>query len=171
MPLTSISEERDEVEWAKEVYPIMKESCEKSQMCEDQGWSILLRGLQATVGDGENALIELNKIPDGAYTSAGGNGHSKTNSVWWIATRPDVIYKEKIMPTIDNDEGTSKEVPDKTTCRYCTHQECSSLLNRCSLPGAPFLCLQGVNVGGCSQIPWNIGEKTCLDCCELLAGC
>ena len=178
MPLTPIAEKRDEIKWANDVYPIMKESCDAAQDCQDQGWSILLRGLQATIGDKVNALAELIEIPKAAFLSAGGNGHSLTNTIWWIATRPDT----QIMLSDDDDEDdktdNNKEDKDdeefRQRCRLCSPKECQSVLNRCPLPGAPFLCLEGNSVGGCSQLPWDVTEGSgsgCLECCEVEAGC
>lgn len=67
MPLTPIAEARDEVKWAAEMFPMFKESCESSQVCRDQGWSVLLRGVQATIGDVENAMSEALQLPKDVF--------------------------------------------------------------------------------------------------------
>lgn len=38
MPLTSIAERRDTVEWLDQMYFQYAASCESDHMCEDQGW-------------------------------------------------------------------------------------------------------------------------------------
>ena len=57
-------------------------------VCTRDGWSILVFTSMATVGDWRGAWDGLNALPPTAYLAAGGNGHSRTNSLWYIATRP-----------------------------------------------------------------------------------
>jgi len=38
LPLTSVSELRDNVTWAKELYHDLAKSCESSDVCMEQGW-------------------------------------------------------------------------------------------------------------------------------------
>ena len=58
--------------------------------CEEEGWSVLVYASRATVGGWEEAWHSVMDLSDSAYDGAGGNGHSKSNTLWWIATRPDV---------------------------------------------------------------------------------
>ena len=44
---------------------------------------------QAEIGSWREAWRNLNKLKPSVYTEAGGNGHSRTNSLWYISTRPD----------------------------------------------------------------------------------
>ena len=46
---------------------IARRSCESSQVCQDQGWSVLLRGVQATIGDVENAMSEALQLPKDVF--------------------------------------------------------------------------------------------------------
>jgi hypothetical protein len=171
MPLTVASEKRDELGWATEMYPEFEASCNSSTVCVEQGWSVLVAAIGATVGHPEKALAQVLEIPASAFTSAGGNGHSLTNTIWYIATRPEVYDDGE-----DEQEETENESGDKpkATCRPCTHTECSdSRFNECPTK-SPFVCVAGISLGGCSKKPWKAdggGEGGCDECCEYRAGC
>ena len=225
-------------------------SCEKSQMCEDQGWSVLQYAVLAAVGHRDLAAQKAKALPSAVFESAGGNGHSRTNTLWYIATRPDVdeplrlehVEKhEKGEPTEPNakhitceceetctadelhaDAGgytclerigwlmsafgksevaachqvggmewtdecascdpdrcaspkpkrpeSAKDLEMNKTCPPCSSEVCLGESNRCprSLL-APFICLSGSSVGGCSQTPWSPGF--CDKCCRLTEKC
>lgn len=59
--------------------------------CVNDGWSILIHICQATAGDWFKAWENVERLPDEVYLTAGGNGHSKSNTLWYIATRPSEI--------------------------------------------------------------------------------
>jgi len=91
LPLTAVSEQRDSKEWSKELYVSFAESCDAHfDDCKDNGWSILVLAILATVGHRDEAIQKAMKIPTEAFTSAGGNGHSLTNTLWYLATRPEL---------------------------------------------------------------------------------
>lgn len=90
MPVTAIGEQRDSVEWLKSIYFPMAESCDKYENCAATGWSVQILGSLAAVGHPKLASEKAVKLPEGAFTSAGGDGHSLTNILWYIATRPPV---------------------------------------------------------------------------------
>lgn len=90
MPLTVASEQRDDPAWIKEMLPVFKESCEKDITCPIQGWSVLVYSCMAVVGQWREAWAGINSLHSSIYEEAGGNGHSKVNSLWYIATRPEV---------------------------------------------------------------------------------
>merc|ERR1712218_286148 len=54
----------------------------------------------------------------------------------------------------------------EASCGICSDEICKSDLNKCMFQTAPFLCLSGGNVGGCSPVPWN--KESCPDCCKLV---
>lgn len=56
--------------------------------CKDSGWNVLIYATQAAVGDWHSAWKGVSKLPKTAFLDAGGNGHSLSNSLWYIATRP-----------------------------------------------------------------------------------
>ena len=57
--------------------------------CGPQGWSVLVYAAQAEIGSWKEAWRNLNKLNLSVYSEAGGNGHSRSNSLWYISTRPD----------------------------------------------------------------------------------
>ena len=64
------------------------------------------------------------------------------------------------------DSGDSNSISDSDSeddgdCDLCSHDVCSSELNKCPLWDAPFLCVEGRSVGGCSPVPWEVrvGEE------------
>ncbi|GMH53169.1 hypothetical protein TrLO_g11715 [Triparma laevis f. longispina] len=171
MPLTPISEQRDEVKWANEMYPVFKESCDSSQVCQDQGWAVLLRGIQATIGDVDGAINEVLELKDDVYVSAGGNGQSRTNTIWYISTRPYVELKvDDSGDDVDENTTDDDEVWVENPCDDCSHEVCTGSLNKCSTLDAPFLCTEGSSIGGCSPVPWELGNF-CNNCCMLKADC
>ena len=89
MPLTSICERRDNIDWLRQVYFPFAESCESDLTCRDQGWSILQFSILAAVGHRSLAAKRAIDLPRRVFESAGGNGHSLTNTLWYISTRPD----------------------------------------------------------------------------------
>jgi len=88
LPLTAISEQLDRLEWAKEIYKPLIESCNGA--CVSEGWSIQVNGIMATIGLVQEAVEGILRVPSTAYQHAGGNGHSKSNALWYVSTRPRV---------------------------------------------------------------------------------
>jgi len=86
LPLTPISEARDGLDWANEIYGPLSESC--NGLCVSEGWSIQVNAVLATIGRVEEAVENILGVPSTAYEFAGGNGHSKSNTLWFITTRP-----------------------------------------------------------------------------------
>uniref|UniRef100_A0A7S3L9T8 glucan endo-1,3-beta-D-glucosidase n=1 Tax=Amphora coffeiformis TaxID=265554 RepID=A0A7S3L9T8_9STRA len=108
MPVTAIGEQRDGEEWIKSIYFALQESCDKYDDCAATGWSVQILGSLATAGHPKLASVNALNLTDDAFTSAGGNGHSLTNTLWYIATRPPV--KEPLFLP-----GQEVETPAPTT--------------------------------------------------------
>jgi len=89
LPLTPASEGRDVPDWAYEMYPDFADSCEAAPMCVTDGWSVLQLAILATVGHKDLAAKIALTLPLDVFESAGGDGHSLTNTLWYIATRPE----------------------------------------------------------------------------------
>jgi hypothetical protein len=54
---------------------------------------------QAEIGDWRTAWKNMQAVNESVFYEAGGNGHSRTNSLWYVSTRPD--YKKTIFaPTL-----------------------------------------------------------------------
>jgi hypothetical protein len=60
-------------------------------------------------------------------------------------------------------------------CPPCSVDECNNPeLNRCPVLNAPYVCTEGVNLGGCSMVPWKLhtdGGSNCEKCCQLSYKC
>lgn len=57
---------------------------------------------KASLGDVKGAVAGIQQLPAKVFETAGGNGHSRSNSLWWIATCPkpsDVIMVGTRPPT------------------------------------------------------------------------
>ena len=94
LPFTPVAERRDDPEWAAIVYPRYKESCMAShEFCVKNGWSVMLCGLKATIGDRDGAVKDVLDIPVQVFKSEGGDGHTRSNLLWYVSTRPDVDLK------------------------------------------------------------------------------
>jgi hypothetical protein len=107
LPLTAISESRDNPDWIREMYPRFAESCGSVDTCEKQGWSILQLATLASVGHINLAMERALKISPGVFDTAGGNGHSLSNTLWYMATRPTVkpihlLEEKKAEPSTKN---------------------------------------------------------------------
>ena len=108
-------EVRDTTEWARELYVPFAESCEsRFEDCRDQGWSVLVLAMLATVGHRDEAIKKAMEIPSDAFTSAGGNGHSLTNTLWYLATRPAVIGPLVIDPSKAKEHKATSDNEKKT---------------------------------------------------------
>ena len=56
--------------------------------CITQGWSVLQLATLATVGHADLAVEKAQELPDEVFESAGGNGHSMTNTLWYYSDAP-----------------------------------------------------------------------------------
>ena len=90
LPITSISQQRDTPDWARQMYAPFANSCNADPSCKSNGWSILEMAILAEVGHPHNASTRAVNLPAEVFTTAGGNGHSLTNTLWYISTRPKV---------------------------------------------------------------------------------
>lgn len=97
LPFTPAAAERDQQAWVKEMLPPFQASCDADATCKEQGWSILVYMSMATIGNWEAARKGVLSLSDDVYEGAGGNGHSKSNALWWIATRPSA-NGDKVAP-------------------------------------------------------------------------
>jgi hypothetical protein len=89
IPLTAISEERDNMAWVREAFDPYAKSC--NQACVEEGWSVQILALLATLGHKQKALGHAKNLTESVFETAGGNGHSMSNTIWYIATRPTTI--------------------------------------------------------------------------------
>ncbi|CAB9497949.1 Endo-1,3(4)-beta-glucanase [Seminavis robusta] len=105
LPLTVAAEGRDSLEWSQELYQPFADSCTAHLApCRDGGWSVLVLAILATVGQQDEAIQKTLELPSSVFTSAGGNGHSLTNTLWYLSTRPKVDDPLVVVDQ-NNDDG------------------------------------------------------------------
>lgn len=145
------------------MYPPFAESCEASKICGEQGWSVLQYAMPAVVDHRELALQKANALPSTVFESAGGNRHSKTNTLWYIATRPDVAEPLVLSSAETRDAGEEPVPPSQPGSLVC---------------GCPEACTPSqldMDAGGCScrsRIQWLMTAfgKTEKVACRHVAG-
>ncbi|KAG7370819.1 glycosyl hydrolase family 81 protein [Nitzschia inconspicua] len=117
LPLTPISEARDNVQWAKEIYGPLAASC--NDLCVSSGWSVQLFAILATIGHPQEAVEQTLRLSPSVYEGPGGNGHSRSNTLWYIATRPSIEepYPLEDLDLIEITEVTCSQ-PDTCTSEY-----------------------------------------------------
>jgi hypothetical protein len=110
LPLTPIAEYRDDLSWLNEMYYPLSQACYLSPNCPPSGWGILRLAVLATIGYPEVALPQVLDLPRDAFLQAGGNGQSRTNTLWYIATRPEVTDRVPL-DTSDMPESIANRPP------------------------------------------------------------
>lgn len=97
IPLTAVADQRDNIEWVTKVLPVYKKACDTANknenFCDANGWSIVTAALLAEKGHVDDALEMASLIPKSVFKSQGGDGHSLTNTLWFIATRKQHIFQ------------------------------------------------------------------------------
>jgi hypothetical protein len=165
LPITPVSEQRDNVDWAKEAYPEFSESCENGVECTNSGWSVLQQTMLATVGHPKLALERVLAMPSGNFGGAAGDGHSLSNTIWYIATRPAVAYPLQL-PSKDLNRSGEYPAPPSAANEH--------VLTDCNQPGSctDFVLDTIAGLYSCRQrIQWLITErgKTQLEACISVA--
>ena len=118
LPLTPIAEARDELDWAVEVFPAFAKECKIE--CVRNGWSNGELALLATIGHPEIAIEQAVALEESVFLTPGGNGHSRSNTIWYLATRPEVPNKFPLDqldfdPFPENEANLDCLRPDKCT--------------------------------------------------------
>ena len=126
LPLTTISEERDNIEWVNEIYYPFSRACSDNFDCVTSGWVVLVLSTLATAGHADLAASRVEELPDDTYESAGGNGHSKSNTLWYIATRPDVSNPIPLDHSGWNNEGPNRPAPSFVLSDCHAPETCTS---------------------------------------------
>jgi hypothetical protein len=121
LPLTPIAEERDDLSWAFEMYKPFAKMCREDSSCGDNGWSILVLAILATVGHTDLASKKAQRLSSNVFNVPGGNGHSKSNTLWYIATRAHVetplsLDGELDVESLDDEPGVALNCYRPDTC-------------------------------------------------------
>eukprot|EP00529_Nitzschia_sp_RCC80_P006369 CAMPEP_0113451066 /NCGR_PEP_ID=MMETSP0014_2-20120614/6150_1 /TAXON_ID=2857 /ORGANISM="Nitzschia sp." /LENGTH=1504 /DNA_ID=CAMNT_0000342417 /DNA_START=487 /DNA_END=5002 /DNA_ORIENTATION=- /assembly_acc=CAM_ASM_000159 len=106
LPITPISEQRDSPKWAEAIYARLSQSCDNR--CVSEGWSVQIFALLAILGKIDEAIELTKSLNPSVYVGPGGNGHSKSNTIWYIATRPQLPSDTSSSPSIEEQD----DVPD-----------------------------------------------------------
>eukprot|EP00903_Cladosiphon_okamuranus_P009961 g9449.t1 len=92
LPITGVSEQLLRPQWVQQMLPSFEESClhdsNPIKACVVEGWSMLVHAGQAITGRWEDGRDGILALPDDAFETAGGNGHSRTSMLWFVANRP-----------------------------------------------------------------------------------
>ena len=123
LPITPISEFRDTLPWSKEMYHIFAESCGSDPECTNNGWSIIQLAILATVGHQEDSAAIANALAPDVFESAGGNGHSLSNSLWYFATRP-IVEKPLALTKSEKAAGTHTSKPSNNVTKVTQVSDC-----------------------------------------------
>lgn len=102
------------------MYETLAESCESRTDCTDSGWKILQIAALASVGYREKAAEQAIGLQPKVFEDPGGNGHSLSNTLWYIATRPII---ESPIPLNETDTRHSNKEPKAPSLgpdlKYC----------------------------------------------------
>lgn len=86
--------------------------------CVNQGWSLLVFAAQAEIGDWQGAWSRMQAVNESVFYEAGGNGHSRTNSLWYVSTRPDYKSSLPAAPGKPSKSPTSTLMPTRSIMNY-----------------------------------------------------
>jgi endo-1,3(4)-beta-glucanase len=118
LPLTPIAGDRDDDgDWTRNVYSDLVSSCDDG--CVSAGWSIQQIATLGILGYQEEAFISAKNLPQAVFDTPGGNGHSLSNTLWFIASRPDVADPESLStgaPAASPDQHTPITCGSSSTC-------------------------------------------------------
>jgi hypothetical protein len=64
--------------------------------CKGSGWHVLIYSCMSSIGQWQEAWKGAEALNETAFTDAGGNGHSLSNTLWYIATRPPPMKLQSI---------------------------------------------------------------------------
>ena len=123
LPLTPIAEERDDIGWSKEMFAPFSKSCDS--ICTASGWSVGVLAILATIGHKETAFEQAQQLSQGAFETPGGGGHSKSNTLWYLSTRPTIDQ-----PYVFDDVSRPDDFGKDLTCFQpdtCTDQELNKI--------------------------------------------
>lgn len=139
----------------------------------NEGWSILLYSVLATLGHQELALEKALALPGEVFESAGGSGHSLSNTLWYIASRaaPSVPYD--LVDPSTSIHSKSVPMPVKETLVNCgCPNTCAKEALEQDADG--FSCKdriqwlmtnKGLNeLGACKQVAGNEYQSICGEC-------
>jgi len=179
LPITPISERRDSDQWLRQLYQSFEESCASEDNCINEGWAVLLYCVLAELGHPKMAMQKALDMPEDAFVSAGGNGHSLTNTLWYISTRPTpgVPYDIKDPSTSIHSKAVTKTDKErKIDCGCpdtCNSKELKSIADgvTCKERILWLIANKGLSeLGACSLVGGNDYKSECGMCDPAMCG-
>ena len=150
IPLTPYAEVRDSTAFSRALLPFYERDCDK--VCEQEGWSISLVALKAAAGDRAGAWADALALDGKAFDQAGGDGHSRSNLLYWIATRdPGLEMRATPVPTAGQ---VVSPAPVSSPVADCVDGPGRAAAKACPAT-APHVCYAGPAKGGCARAPWS----------------
>ena len=157
-------------QWLRTLYPSFVESCMSDSLCENEGWSVLLYAVLAELGHEDKAMENVLALPKSVFESAGGGGHSLTNTLWYIASRPTpkVPYNLTNPSTSIHSKSAPMTEEEKIDCGCpdtCVSEVLSSNANgyTCAARIQWLITNRGLSeLGACKIVAGN--EDTCGAC-------
>ena len=168
------------------MYPSFAKSCDSDAACANEGWAVLLYAVLSELGHPQLAMERTLALPEEAFTSAGGGGHSLTNSLWYISARPAPVVPydlqhpststhSKAVPESEKEKKIDCGCPDT-----CTSRVLSTNTNVSTLLTSEFTCKEHIQwlmtnegldeLGACKQVAGNKYESECGACDPELSG-
>lgn len=88
IPVTPVTESLLPPDFVAQELPVLAQSCDASPRCEEEGWKPFATMAKAIV-DPARAWEEARALPSHTFSSdsPAGNGNSRLNTLYWIATR------------------------------------------------------------------------------------
>ena len=98
---------------------VFSESCDATPACVTDGWAAFV-ALERAIINPKLAWEQVLEFADGVFASASpaGNGNSRLNSLWWVATRPDAgdaISTVALPSAIEHAEAPATDVNTSNT--------------------------------------------------------
>jgi len=95
LPFTPVTERYLKMDWTAEHFATFKNECDQDPNCGSDGWSWTLC-LEQAVLQPQEAKRCLDRLPKNAFSvdNSAACGNSLTNSLHWIATRPEVVLHD-----------------------------------------------------------------------------
>ncbi len=85
IPITGTSVELIDATWMEQALPSFEESCSIDRECKEMGWSQLVSIGKAIIGRWKEGWEEIQNLPPSSFDGPGGDGHSRSNSLYAIA--------------------------------------------------------------------------------------
>lgn len=100
LPFTPVMEHYLKMDWTSEHFATFKEECDQDANCGPDGWSWTVC-LEQAVLHPDKARECLARLPQDAFSvnNSAACGNSLTNSLHWIATRPELVLPDPVDTT------------------------------------------------------------------------